>query len=191
MTYFNIIKEIRTFRSSSFWVFQPWSSNWICSCIFSNWLRFDNFLIWFPNPSHWMNFKYLCSPGEFFLFFFFLSSADFFQNQFFRKILSGIRSECQTVWIQIRPDILSGLVWVHTVYKSYQKTTLGDKEYTLLSLMGFPIHIDTIRLGLFILYIEPFHSRYRETGTLANHEDPDEMLPYASGSSLIAKIKQS
>ena len=30
----------------------------------------------------------------------FLSSADFFQNQPFLKILSGIPSECQTVWIQ-------------------------------------------------------------------------------------------
>ena len=34
-----------------------------------------------------------------------LSSANFFQNQLFQKILSGIPSECQTVWIQIRPDI--------------------------------------------------------------------------------------
>ena len=32
-----------------------------------------------------------------------LSSADFFQNQLFRKILSGIPSECQTDWIQISP----------------------------------------------------------------------------------------
>ena len=30
---------------------------------------------------------------------FFLSSADFFQNQLFRKILSGLPLECQTVWI--------------------------------------------------------------------------------------------
>ena len=35
----------------------------------------------------------------------FLLSADFFQNQLFRKILSGIPSECQTVKIQMRPDI--------------------------------------------------------------------------------------
>ena len=33
-----------------------------------------------------------------------LSSADYFQNQLSPKILSGIPSECQTVWIQIRPD---------------------------------------------------------------------------------------
>ena len=37
-------------------------------------------------------------------FFVFLSSADFFQNQLFRKFLSGIPSEFQTVWIQIKPD---------------------------------------------------------------------------------------
>ena len=39
-----------------------------------------------------------------------LSSADFFQNYFFQKILSGTLSECQTVWIQ-------------TVCKGYQQTT--------------------------------------------------------------------
>ena len=55
-----------------------------------------------------------------------LSSADFFE-----KILSGIPFECQTDLIQIRPDILSGLIYVQTVCKSYQQTTLGDKEFTL------------------------------------------------------------
>ena len=52
----------------------------------------------------------------------------FFQNQLFQKILSGIPPECQTDWIQIRPDILSSVIWVQTVCKSYQQTTLGDKE---------------------------------------------------------------
>ena len=46
-------------------------------------------------------------------------SADFFQNHLFRKIISGIQSEYQTVWIQIRPDILSGLIWIQTVCKGY------------------------------------------------------------------------
>ena len=55
----------------------------------------------------------------------FLLSADFFQYQPFQKILSRILSEYQTVWTQIRPDILSGLIWVQTVCKSYQQTTLG------------------------------------------------------------------
>ena len=59
---------------------------------------------------------------------FFLSSADFFQSQLFQKILAEIPSECQTVLIQIRPDILSGLIWVNTVCKEYQQGKLGDKE---------------------------------------------------------------
>ena len=46
-----------------------------------------------------------------------LSSADFFQNQLFP---SGIPSECQTVWIEIMPYILSGLIWVQTICKGYQ-----------------------------------------------------------------------
>ena len=53
----------------------------------------------------------------------FLSSGDFFQ-----KILSGMPSECQIVWVQIRPDISSGLIWVQTVCKSYQQTTQEDHE---------------------------------------------------------------
>ena len=52
---------------------------------------------------------------------------NFFQNQNFRKILSGKPSECQTVLILIRPDLMSGLIWVKTVCKGYQQTTLVDK----------------------------------------------------------------
>ena len=54
----------------------------------------------------------------------------FFQNQLFQKFLSGIPSECQTVWIQIRPNILSGLIFVQTVCKIYQQRTLVGKELT-------------------------------------------------------------
>ena len=60
----------------------------------------------------------------------FLLPADYFHNQLFRKILSGIQSECQTVWNQIRPDILSGLIRFQTVCKSNQQTTLGDLVLT-------------------------------------------------------------
>ena len=49
----------------------------------------------------------------------------FFQNQLLRKILSGIPSECQTDWIQIRPDLGP---WVQTVCKGYQQTTLVGNE---------------------------------------------------------------
>ena len=54
----------------------------------------------------------------------FMLSADFFQINFSFKILSGIPSECQIVLIQIRPDILLGLIWVQTVCKCYQQMTL-------------------------------------------------------------------
>ena len=47
---------------------------------------------------------------------------------FLKKILSGILSVCQTVWMQIRPDGLSGLIWVQTVCKGYQHRTLASKE---------------------------------------------------------------
>ena len=37
-------------------------------------------------------------------------------------------SECQTVWIQIRPDIFSGVILVKMVCKGYQQKTLVDKR---------------------------------------------------------------
>ena len=57
---------------------------------------------------------------------------NFFQNQHFRKILSGIQAKCQTDWIQIRPNI-----WIQSVCKSYEQTTLEVKE---LNVFG---HIST------------------------------------------------
>ena len=48
----------------------------------------------------------------------------FIKSHPFRKILSRILFKCQTVWIQTRPDILSGLVWVQTVFKGNQQTTV-------------------------------------------------------------------
>ena len=48
----------------------------------------------------------------------FLLSPDFFQNHLFGTILSGISSECQTVWIQI-------------VCKSYQQRTTTLVGYKL------------------------------------------------------------
>ena len=36
-----------------------------------------------------------------------MSAGFFSKTNFFKKILSELPSECQTVWIQIRPDILS------------------------------------------------------------------------------------
>ena len=40
-------------------------------------------------------------------------------------------SRCQTVWIQIRPNILTGLIWVQTVCKGYQQATKVDPRANL------------------------------------------------------------
>ena len=58
-----------------------------------------------------------------YMFFSILSSADLFQNQVFRKNIAGIPSECHTIWIQIRPDILLSLIWLQTVRKGYPQMT--------------------------------------------------------------------
>ena len=47
----------------------------------------------------------------------------FFKINFFEKFFQELPLECQTVWILIRPDILSGLIWVQSVSKSYQQMT--------------------------------------------------------------------
>ena len=64
----------------------------------------------------------------------FFAGCWFFQNQLFQKILSGIPSQCQTLWIQIRPDVLSGLIWVQIDPKCYQQTIQVGKELTLCML---------------------------------------------------------
>ena len=58
---------------------------------------------------------------------FLLSADDFFQNQLFQNLFQEYH-QCQTVWIQIRPDILAGLIWVQTACKGYQQMTLVGKE---------------------------------------------------------------
>ena len=50
----------------------------------------------------------------------------FFKVNLFQKNISGILSECQTVWIQSRIDVLSILIWVQTVCKGYQQMTKVD-----------------------------------------------------------------
>ena len=84
--------------------------------IFGIWDKYQNLMSW-PSGSlsQYKKKLTLCLLGNFSCFF--LSSANSFQNELFRKIHSGIPSECQTVWIQIRPDVLSGLIWFQTVCK--------------------------------------------------------------------------
>ena len=39
--------------------------------------------------------------------------------------------QCQTVWIQIMKEVWSCLIWVQTVFKSNQQTTLVGKEFNV------------------------------------------------------------
>ena len=58
-----------------------------------------------------------------------LSSADFFL-----KILSGTLSECQTVWIQIRNERKSVLIFVQTVCKGYKRMAKVDGSKVTMKL---------------------------------------------------------
>ena len=51
----------------------------------------------------------------------FLLAAHFLKNQLYQKILAGIPSEYETVWIQNRPNVLLGLIWVLTIFKGKDK----------------------------------------------------------------------
>ena len=70
-----------------------------------------------------------------FFFCFFLLSADFFFKLTFFLKKKSFRNTIRVkmVWIQIRPDTLSGLILVQTVCKSYQMPLAGNElNYTTL-----------------------------------------------------------
>ena len=105
----------------------------------------------------------------------FLSSADFIQSQLFQRILFGIPSESQIVWIQFRPDILlrmSGLIWVQTVCKIYQQTTLVGIIKLQSTLVNSTMHNSILSListrwpgpGIFPYILLQFHNVYLDNG---------------------------
>ena len=74
--------------------------------------------------------------------FFFLSSADFFfSKSIFLKDSFRNTIIVSNSLIQIRPDILSGLIWVQTVCKGYEQTTLVGKE---LGPLGYAVTLSFI-----------------------------------------------
>ena len=71
--------------------------------------------------------------GSFFMCFFFTFPDVFLKINFFEKLF---QEYYQSV------NVLSGLIWLQTVCKSYQQTTLGDKELEyMLILTGTCIHL--------------------------------------------------
>ena len=48
------------------------------------------------------------------------------QNEFIKKNLENHYNDCcQTVWIKVKPDIMSGLIWVQIVCKGHQQMDTG------------------------------------------------------------------
>ena len=80
-----------------------------------------------------------------------LSPADYFQNQSFQKIRSGIH-QCQTAWMQIRPGNLSGLIRVQTINEGYQQTTGHHLQGESISLHAQLSSVDRdLKFGLSII----------------------------------------
>ena len=61
---------------------------------------------------------------------------------------------CQITWIQISPDFLSSQIWVQTVCKSDQQTTLGDEELTLTLLTFFVQKILSAKYYVYCIYLD-------------------------------------
>ena len=75
----------------------------------------------------------------------------FFKISFFEKNVSEfLPSTCQTVWILIRPDILSGLIRVQNVCKVYQQTA---KVATSRQKVKFVFNIRSVFLLAFHYYM--------------------------------------
>ena len=149
----------RTFHTSSWYDFRSNIIHYLFSYVpyYYNLLKAkdctQHCLSMFPSiyPSNSASYSLiLCLLGHFSCFF---VACWLFQNQFFRKILSGIASEFRTVCIQIRPDFLSGLIWVQTICKGYQQTTLVNKELSItatrVAIWGALVN----KLDLFCFYL--------------------------------------
>ena len=59
--------------------------------------------------------------------------------RFARAFTASIPSNCQTNWIQIRPDTVSGLIWVKIVCKGYKQTTLEGDEFQCVFPLPIPL----------------------------------------------------
>ena len=53
----------------------------------------------------------------------------FYQLIFSKKMFKEIASECQTVWIWIRSDVLLDLIWVQTAYNDYQQKRVKGLQF--------------------------------------------------------------
>ena len=114
------------------------------------------------NISHWLKvqsrwFKNYTSAKKCFLISFWIFQYCFYYSfilyycAIFNSLNAGFFSislGCQTVWIQIRPDILSGLVWVQTVCKGYQQMTKVAASWQKVIKNNFLILLSGLNLDL-------------------------------------------
>ena len=62
------------------------------------------------------------------------------------------RCQIEIVCLLIRPNIMSGLIWVQTVCKNYQQSTLKGKEVTEILIKSFIIIMIKIANGFLTYY---------------------------------------
>ena len=86
---------------------------------------------WTNNSGQYFNIP--ISLGTFYCFF--VVYLFFCKINFFEKFFRVYHQSFQTFWIQIRPDILSGLIWIQTVCNCYYQTTLVGKVCLLFDLI--------------------------------------------------------
>ena len=77
----------------------------------------------------------------------------FFKIDIYEKKNSRVPSECKTIWIQIWLDVLSVLILVQSVCKSYQQTILGGKELTLRPPFTSLSFVPLLCLSFYVAYI--------------------------------------
>ena len=87
---------------------------WTCSDLKQN--TFQSFGVWAIT---------ICMLDNFAFFF---GHLWIFRTFTLTKNLLRIPWECQTVWIHIKPDILSGLIWVQAVYYDNSYQQLGNSS---------------------------------------------------------------
>ena len=128
----------------------------------------------------------LCMIGNFFMF---LSSVDFFSNiEFFEKLFSGILSDCQTVWIQVRPAFRRAWIWVQTVCKSYHQTTLVGQVSTLHDGYFF-VFLSSVDFFFKIDFFQKLVSGIlQECRTVLDPDQTQRCVVPGSGYKLFAKI---
>ena len=73
----------------------------------------------------------------------------FFQNHFF-EIFFQEYHQCQTVWIQIRSNVMSSLIWVQTVCKGYQQPKLIGRVNNFLNNKFI---CNSVRSDIYTLYV--------------------------------------